>query len=258
MNLYDKVIVITGASSGFGERIAQQCSRRGARVVLVARSAERLEQLAQELGARDGRALAVAADVTSQADVARLAATTQEHFGKVDVLVANAGFGLLNPIADAPIAELQEMVEVNLYGTVRCIKALLPDMLRRRNGQIVVMASIAGLMATHNMGFYSATKFALVGVTRALMIELHGTGVRCALICPGVAPTGFQQRADASKYARIARLVGCTSDQVAEATVRVIQRRTHGELVIPWQGRALSVLSNPFPGLTRLVIRLVG
>ena len=150
------------------------------------------------------------------------------------------------------------MVEVNLYGTVRCIKMLLPDMLRRRNGQIVVMASIAGLMATHNIGFYSATKFALVAVTRALMIELHCTGVRCALICPGVAPTGFQQRADASKYARITRLVACTSDQVAEATIRVIQRRTHGELVIPWQGRALSILSNPFPGLTRLVIRLVG
>jgi short-subunit dehydrogenase len=108
------------------------------------------------------------------------------------------------------------------------------------------------------MGYYSASKFALVGLARSLMLELHGTGVRCALICPGVAPTGFQQRADASKYARIARLVGCTSDQVAEATVRVIQRRTHGELVIPWQGRALSVLSNPFPGLTRLVIRLVG
>src|ERR1700752_4663054 len=97
LDLRDRVIIITGASSGFGEQIARQCSRRGAKVVLAARSAGRLEQLAQELGARDGRALAVAADITSPADVARLATTTQEHFGTIDTLVANAGFGVLDP-----------------------------------------------------------------------------------------------------------------------------------------------------------------
>jgi short-subunit dehydrogenase len=258
VDLRDKVIVITGASSGFGEQIARQCSRRGARVILAARSLERLDQLADQLGARDGRALAVAADVTAAADVAQLAATAQERFGGVDVLVANAGFGTLDTIAEAPIEDFQEMVEVNLLGTVRCVKALLPDMLRRRGGQIVVMGSIAGLVAAHNMGFYTATKFALVGLARTLMIELHGTGVRCALICPGVAPTGFQRRADTAKYPRITRLVTCTADQVAEATVRAIQRRTHGEVIVPWQGRVLSLLSNPIPGLTRLVIRLVG
>jgi len=256
LDLRDKVIVITGASSGFGEQIARQCSRRGARVVLVARSAERLERLAGELGARDGRALAVAADVTAAADVARLAATTIERFGRVDVLVANAGFGVLDTIAEARIEDLQEMIEVNLYGTVNCLKALLPDMLRRRGGQVVVMASIAGLIATHNMGFYSATKFALVGLTRTLMLELHGTGVRCALICPGIASTGFQQRADKSKYAGITRLVWCTSEQVAAATVRAIRRRTHGEIIVPWRGRVLSILNNPIPGLSRAVIRL--
>jgi short-subunit dehydrogenase len=131
-------------------------------------------------------------------------------------------------------------------------------MLQRRSGQVVIMASIAGLIATQNMGYYSASKFALVGLARALMIELYGTGVRCALICPGIAPTGFQQRADPAMYARITRLVACTSQQVAEATVRAIQRRTHGEVVVPWRGGALAILANPFPSLSRLVIRLVG
>ncbi len=258
MDLHDKVIVITGASSGFGEQIARRCAQRGANVVLAARSIEPLEQLAQELGARGGRALAVAVDVTSDADVARLAATALERFGHADVLVANAGFGVLDRIADAPIEDLQEMIAVNLIGTTRCVKALLPNMLQRRSGQVVIMASIAGLIATHNMGYYSASKFALVGLARSLMIELYGTGVRCALICPGNAPTGFQQRADAAKYARITRLVDCTRQQVAEATVRAIQRRTHGEVVVPWQGRALAILANPIPILSRLVIRLVG
>jgi uncharacterized protein len=258
VELRDKVIVITGASSGFGEQIARRCSHGGARVVLVARSLERLQLLANELGEPDGRALAVAADVTSDQDVARLAATTFERFGRADVLVANAGFGMLDRIADAPLEDLREMVELNLIGATRCVKALLPGMLQRRSGQIVIMGSLAGLISTQNMGYYSATKFALVGLARSLMLELHGTGVRCALICPGIASTGFQQRADTSRYPRITRLVGCTSDQVAGATVRAIRRRTHGEVVIPWQGRVLSILANPIPGLTRLVLRLVG
>ena len=258
MDLTDKVIVITGASSGFGEQIARRCAQRGAQVVLAARSVEPLEQLAQQLRTAGGRALAVAADVTSEADVARLASTTLDRCGRADVLVANAGFGVLDRIADAPIDDLREMVEVNLIGTARCIKALLPDMLQRRSGQIVVMASLGGLIATHNMGYYSASKFALIGLARSLMIELYGTGVRCALICPGIAATGFQRRADAAKYPRITRLVGCTSQQVAEATVRAIQRRTHGEVVVPWQGRVLSILAHPIPSLSRLVIRLVG
>jgi short-subunit dehydrogenase len=258
VDLRDKVIVITGASSGFGEQIARQCSRRGARVVLAARTAERLEQLASELGQRDERALAVAADVTSETDVARLAATTLDRFGRADVLVANAGFGVFDRIADARVNDLREMVDVNVLGAAHSVKAFLPGMLQRRSGQVVIMGSIAGLIATHNMGYYSATKFALVGLARSLMLELHGTNVRCALICPGIAPTGFQQRAGAAKYPRITRLVACTSEQVAEAAVRAIRRRTHGEVVVPWHGRALSILANPIPGLSRLVIRLVG
>jgi short-subunit dehydrogenase len=258
VDLRDKVIVITGASSGFGEQIARRCAVRGAQLVLAARSVEPLEQLAQDLRAAGGRALAVAADVTSEADVARLATTTLDRFGRADVLVANAGFGVLDRIAEAPIGDLQEMIEVNLIGTIRCVKALLPGMLERRSGQVVIMGSIAGLVATQNMGYYSASKFALVGLAQTLMIELYGTGVRCAMICPGIASTGFQRRADTAKFARITRLVGCTSQQVADATLRAIQRRTHGQVVVPWQGRALAILANPIPSLSRLVIRLVG
>lgn len=258
MDLADKVIVITGASSGFGERIARRCSAAGARVVLAARSPEPLERLADELGARMGRALAVPTDVASDTAVRQLAEMTLAQFGRADVLVANAGFGVFDPIAQARLADLQEMIDVNLYGSVRCIQAFLPDMQRRRSGQILVMASLAGLIATQNMGFYNTSKHAMVGMARTLMLELPGSGVRCALICPGIATTGFQRRADEAKYARITRWVTCTSDQVADAAVRAIRRRTHGEVIVPWRARALTVLANPFPILTRLVIRLIG
>jgi uncharacterized protein len=256
VDLRDKVIVITGASSGFGEQIARRCAQAGANVVLAARSAERLDQLAGEFGA--DHTLVVPTDITLAADVERLAAATRERFGPADVLVANAGFGVLDSIADARIEDLQEMIDVNLYGTVRCIKAFLPEMLRRHGGQIVVMASLAGLFATANMGFYTTSKHALVGMTRTLLLELHGTGVGCAMICPGVAETGFQQRADQAKYVRFTRLVSCTAEQVASATVRAIQHHTHGEVIVPWYGRILDIMATPIPGLSRFVIRLVG
>jgi short-subunit dehydrogenase len=258
LDLRDKVIVITGASSGFGEAIARRCSASGARVVLAARSAERLEQLAGELGAGQGRALAVPTDVSSDASVTQLARKTFERFGQADVLVNNAGFGILDRLTDAPLADLQEMIDVNLYGTTRCTQAFLPYMLGRRSGQIVIMASLAGLIATANMGFYSASKFALIGLGRTLMLELYGTGVRCALVCPNVALTGFQQRADIRKYSRVSRIAGwVTSDQVAQATVRAIERRTHGEVIIPRRASPLLAVGAAFPSLARLVLRVV-
>jgi short-subunit dehydrogenase len=258
MELRDQVIVITGASSGFGEAIARRCAGGGARVVLAARSAGRLEQLAGELGASQGRALAVPTDVTSDADVARLVQATLERFGRADVLVNNAGFGILDSFAHAPLGDLQEMIDVNLYGTTRCTQAFLPHLLERRRGQVIIMASLAGLMATANMGFYSASKFALIGLGRTLMLELYGTGVRCALVCPNVALTGFQQRADIRKYSRVSRIAGwVTSDQVARATVRAIERRTHGEVILPRRAVPLLAIGAAFPSLARLVLRIV-
>lgn len=255
--LAGQVIVITGASSGFGELIARRCVAAGARVALAARTKTKLEHLAETLGGST-RAIAIPADVSNPDDVARLAQTTLDHFGHVDVLVNNAGFGVFDRLAEARLEDIRAMMEVNVFGALACTRAFLPHMLARRSGQIVMMASMAGLVAAPNMGGYTATKHALVGLSRTLMLELEGTGVRCAMICPGVAETGFQHRAGAEKYPRIARLSTCTADQVADATLRAIARRTHGEIVIPWYGRLLALISYPLPGATRAVMRLIG
>ncbi len=255
--LAGQVIVITGASSGFGELIARRCAAAGARVALAARTKAKLEHLAESLGGAT-RAIAIAADVSNPEDVTRLAHTTLDHFGHVDVLVNNAGFGVFDRLAEARMEDIRAMMEVNFFGALACTQAFLPHMIARRSGQIVMMASIAGLVAAPNMGGYTATKHALVGLSRTLMLELEGTGVRCAMICPGVAETGFQHRAGAEKYPRIARLSTCTADQVADATLRAIVRRTHGEIVIPWYGRLLALISYPLPGATRAVMRLIG
>jgi len=196
--------------------------------------------------------------VTDDAAVQAMVRRTLEHFGRIDVLVNNAGFGVLDKVAEAKLGDLQSMADVNLYGLVRCTQAVLPHMLARRSGQIVMMASTAGMVPSPNMGFYTTTKHAVVGFSRTLMIELMGSGVRCALICPGVAQTGFQERAEPEKFSRISRLSSCTPEQVADATVRAIRRQTHGEIYVPWYNRFLALISYPIPGLTRFVIRLVG
>jgi short-subunit dehydrogenase len=255
VNIAGKVVVVTGASSGFGERIARKCAAQGASVVLAARSADTLDRLVSELGPQ--RALAVPTDVTSDEDVRRLVAATHERFGHADVLVNNAGFGILDRIADASFDDLHAMMDVNLYGAVRCANAFLPHMLARRSGQIINMASLAGFVATINMGFYSTTKFAIVGWSRTLMLELYGTGVRCALIAPGFALTNFMRRADINKYARVTQLATTTPDAVASAVVKAIQRGAHGEVILPWYGWLFTVASNMFPGLTRSMMRVV-
>lgn len=250
------VVVITGASSGFGADIARRAVARGYRVVLAARSTDKLNALVNELGGAS-KALAVTADVTSDADVAHLVAAA-EAFGPVETVINNAGFGFIDTFADAPLSDLQRMMDVNVYGAVRCTKAFMPYLLARKKGQIIMMASIAGLAAARNMGFYCASKFALVAISRTLQQELNGTGVYCSVICPGVAQTGFQLNAPNEKYPRAAALSACTSAQVADAVLATIARPAMSEVIVPWHSAILMRFGAAFPGVARAIMNMIG
>lgn len=256
MSLVGQVVVITGASSGFGADIARRAVAAGARVVLAARSTDKLNALVEELGGAE-KAIAVTADVTSDDDVARLVSEA-EAFGPVDILINNAGFGFIDTFVDAPLADLQRMMDVNVYGAVRCTKAFLPHFFARKKGNILMMASIAGLAAARNMAFYCASKFALVAISRTLQQELSGTGVFCSVICPGVAQTGFQQNAPNEKYPRAAALSRCTSAQVADTVIEAMQRRRMGEIIVPWHSTLLMRFGAAFPGVARAIMNLIG
>lgn len=214
MQLRGKNVVITGASSGIGRATALEMARRGADVVLAARRAERLEEVAAECRARGVRAVAVPADVTKPEDCRRLI----DAAGEIDVLVNNAGFAVLGPIAGLPLAELREMMDTNYFGAVHCTQAALPGMLARGSGTIVNVGSITGLMGFARMGGYCATKFALVGFTEALRDEVMGRGVRVALVCPGTTETEFFVRAERGAIPGASRLMpGVKPERVARA-----------------------------------------
>ena len=259
MNLRGCVILITGASSGFGAATARRGGAAGARLALAARSHTQLDELAAAIRKSGGEAVALPADVTREHDVERLVQATLARFGRIDVLVNNAGFGVLNSITEAPVAELEEMLAVNLVGAARCIRAVLPHMLEQRSGQIINMASMAGLLGMRNFGYYGATKAALIALTRSMQQDLTGTGVRCVAICPGAARTPFFRRAHIERVPRTAFLIPWLSDDdVASAIVRAVARDSEGEILLPALAHPLMRLANATPWLARHIVRFFG
>ena len=212
--LRGKTVVITGASSGIGRATALEMARRGARLVISARRAGQLEEVAGQCRQAGAECRTVPADVTRRDDCFRLI----ESAGEVDVLVNNAGFAYFGPMVNADPEHIRGMIETNYLGAVWCAQAVLPQMLERRSGTIVNVASIAGLMGYAGMGGYCATKFALVGFSEALRDEVMGHGVRVALVCPGTTETEFFVTAEREKMPGASRLIGTlTPARVARA-----------------------------------------
>jgi NADP-dependent 3-hydroxy acid dehydrogenase YdfG len=184
----DRVFLITGASSGIGEATARRAAEDGCRLVLAARSNERLEALAAELGG-DERAIAVRCDVTEWADQEALAAAALEQFGQIDVVFANAGFGAPRGFLESTVDHWREMVLTNVYGAALTIRATL-SALTESEGHLLLTGSVAGRRALPG-SLYSCTKWAVTAMAEAARQELDGTGVRVSLIEPGMTDTPF-------------------------------------------------------------------
>ena len=187
-----KVVAITGASSGIGEATARLLAERGAIVVLGARRAERLESLVARIEDGGGTAAYAVTDVTSRADLATLVDLACKRFGKLDVLVNNAGIGPISPLDDLRVDEWDAMIDVNVKGVLYGIAAALPTFRQQGFGQFVNLASTAGLKTTPNMAVYSATKFAVRAISEGLRQEA-GASLRVTIISPGFVQTGFAE-----------------------------------------------------------------
>ena len=189
--LQDHVAVITGGSRGIGKEIARALASNGANVVLAARSAQNLDATVKELQSDGLAAIGVQADVTVQEDVERLIHSTHQKFGRINILVNNAGIGVFKPAAEMQIEEFDAMWNVNVRGVFLATKAVLPYMLKAKSGNIVNISSLAGKNSFKGGTGYAATKWALRGFASSLMLEVRDSNIRVVTIFPGSVNTHF-------------------------------------------------------------------
>ena len=189
-NIADKVVVITGASSGIGQSTAQLLARDGAKVVLGARRKDRLDAAVKEISAAGGKAISFAVDVTRRTEVEVLIKGAVEGFGRVDVIVNDAGIMPIAPIDALKVEEWDRQIDVNIKGVLYGVAAALPQMEKQKSGHIINMASVFGIKVfAPGATVYCATKAAVRALTEGLRIELHSRNIRCTMISPGAVTT---------------------------------------------------------------------
>lgn len=193
-NIQGKVVVITGASSGNGEATARHLAERGAIVVLGARRKERIEKLAADLTAAGHKAMAIETDVTDREQVSRLVDTAVESFGKIDVLLNNAGLMPLAPMERRKVDEWDTMIDVNLKGTLYGIAAALPHMQAKKSGHIINVSSVYGHKLGPDATVYCATKFGVRALSEGLRQEMTPYNIRTTVISPGAVATELLDR----------------------------------------------------------------
>jgi NADP-dependent 3-hydroxy acid dehydrogenase YdfG len=244
VELRGSVVVVTGASSGFGELAALRFARAGARVVLAARRLERLETLAERISSEGGSALAVGCDVTELDQLTELRDRVATEFERCDVLVNNAGIRGGGPFEAVDVEHLNRVIDVNLRGVVLGTKLFLPMMLERGRGHVVNIASLAGRFATPGAAIYGATKHAVVAFSEALYHELGPKGILVTTVNPGFSPTeGFPLTGPA--------FVRLDPDDVAKLIVDVVRKGTAPEISIPRSLAALQAFRILTPPLYR-------
>jgi short-subunit dehydrogenase len=255
-----QVVAITGASAGIGRATALRLAADGAALIICARRRDKLEAVADEIRTRGGNIIAVAADVTRNEDMERLVAAAVDRFGRLDVMMCNAGFGIAGAIDDVSPRQMRELMDVNYMGTFHAARAALPVFRRQGSGHIVIVSSIAGKRGVPYMGAYSATKFAQVGMAECLRSEVAGSGVHVSVVYPVSTETEFFEVMSRETGTTIARTTHGPRQEVtvvADAIARAIAHPVPE--VYPHAGsRALVWLNAVAPGFTDRIVKRFG
>ena len=247
-------ILITGASAGIGRATALAFAKEGARLLLAARRRERLEEVAAAARALGGEALVAQTDVADRRQVESAVHRALSAFGRLDILVNNAGIGYFGRLEETPVEEIETLWAVNMMGTIYATQAAIPVMRRQGGGQIINIASVAGKRGIPGYSIYCATKFAMVGMSEALRMELHGSGIGVSVICPIGTTTEFFE-ASAARSKRDHRLMGPrqTAEKVAKAIVRCA-RKPRPEVLVFSPARMLVLINALSPRLADRVL----
>jgi short-subunit dehydrogenase len=223
-----KVVLVTGASSGIGEALAVELGRRGASLGLLARRVEALERIAAGVEEAGGRSLVLAADVKDAAAVRAAADKLRERFGRIDVLVANAGIGTTTDGARLQASEFADVINVNVIGAANSVAAVLPEMVARRSGQLVAISSLAAYRGLVKSGAYCASKAAVSAFFESLRLDLRSTGVDVTIIHPGFIKTALTE----GRHAQMPFLMEL--DSAVQKIVHAIEARRKS-YAFPWQ-----------------------
>lgn len=260
MEIADQVIVVTGASMGIGEAIAEAFVERGGRVVLLSRDAGRAEAARARIGNSE-RTIALSCDVRNREEIDRVIALTLRHFGRIDVWINNAGHGLDDAVATLDMAAARETFETNFFGTLAAMLAVIPVMKQQGGGTVINISSVAGHIPVPFRAIYSATKFAMNALGKAARMELKGSAIHIMTVCPGYVRTGFGANAlkgRGRKEIRPATQRGITPDRVARATINGYIRQKR-EVVVPWYMHLAVKIYQLLPGAVESAMtRMVG
>ena len=251
-----RVVAITGASAGIGRATALRLTRDGARIVLCARRTYRLQGAVDEIRASGGEAVAVTGDVTREADMTALVARAIECFGRLDVMMCNAGFGVYGAADQISPSKVESMLAVNFTGTYLAARAALAVLRRQRSGHVIIVSSIVGKRGVPFMGAYAATKFAQVGLAESMRAELRGTGTHVTLVYPiSIRTEFFDVMTAQSGFATTSHGPRQEASAVADAISRAIDDPVP-EVFAYRRGRLLGIVNAIAPGFTdRLVQR---
>jgi NADP-dependent 3-hydroxy acid dehydrogenase YdfG len=230
----DKIVVITGASSGIGESTAKLLARHGAKVVLGARRKNRIDAVVKEISAAGGKAIGFTVDVTKRAEVEALIQATVDSFDRVDVIVNNAGTMLIAPVQALKVEEWDRQIDVNIKGLLYGVAAVLPHMQKQKNGHIINIASVFGIKVFAPGGtVYCATKSAVRALTEGLRIELHSQNIRCTMISPGAVatelPEGSSEEATRENLREFYKMA-IPADSIASAIAYAIEQPAEVEI----------------------------
>jgi short-subunit dehydrogenase len=268
--LAGKVVLITGGSRGLGLVMARQLAEQGAKLAICARHADQLQRAEDELRSRGAEVLALACDLTERTDAERLITEVTDHYGRIDVLINNAGIIQGGPLENMEVRDFEDAMNTNFYAALYTSLAVLPQMRERRAGRIVNISSIGGKVSVPHLLPYSASKFALRGFSQGLRAEVARDGIQVTTVFPGLLQTGSPrntivkgQHEKEYTWFKIADSLPFLSAAAEEAAAQIIQglREGRSEVVITLPAKLMGILNELFPGfITRsfdLVNRLL-
>jgi uncharacterized protein len=245
MNFKNKIVLITGASSGIGKQTALEFAKKGANLILVARRKDKLELVAKELEKFHTIILVCQCDVSNKDQVKEMSKTVLEKFGTVDILVNNAGFAIFGSVSDLSIDEIESQMETNYFGMIYCIKNFLPTMLNKKSGHIVNVASVAASFGLPGIASYCASKFAMLGFSEGLKHELKNTGIGITVVSPIMVRTNFFDHSSFEKIPKYSP-TSLSSKTVANAILKA-SNSPRLEIIVPSVVRSAVWMKNTFP-----------